>query len=151
MKAIVPKRQLPGKRETNAAIRRAMERAGGAGEVMVGRTIATWQTRTTVKAEIKGRGGDYTLRLNISPDQQAKIWGWLDQGTDVRYAIMSPDWVSKTVPGNLDSRSGSGHVIIVDTSNPQPGIQARGWSEDIAKKLAKLLVRYTQEELRSTL
>lgn len=151
MKAIIPKRNLPGKAEMNRAIRNAMERAGGAGEVMIDRTTATWEHTLRVKAEVKGRGGDYTMLLKLSPEKQAQIWHWLDEGTDVRYAIMTPDFVAKTVPGSLDSRAGSGGVIIVDTSNPQPGIQARGWSPEIAKKTQELLLRYTKEEIEALL
>lgn len=151
MKAIVPRKQIPGKREMNRAIRNAMETTGGMGEVMVERTTATWDTKTTVKAEVKGRGGDYVLALNITPEKQALVWHWLDEGTDVRYAIMTPDFVAKTVPGSLDSRSGSGEVIIVDTAHPQPGIKARGWSKEITKATAKALLRYTQAEIKALL
>ncbi len=147
MKAIIPRKSLPSKRELNRAIRNANEEVGGMAEVMVERTTATWDTAPKVKAETKGRGGDYVTILKLSPENEAKIWHWLDEGTDVRYALMSMDFMAKTAPGRLDSGSGSGGVLKIDLAHPRPGIEARGWSKEIADKMAKEYPRIMQKEM----
>lgn len=62
-------------------------------------------------------------------------WGFLDEGTAVRYAILSRDWKSKTTPGFIGSGPGRGRVVKIDVNHPQPGIEARGWSVKISKEL----------------
>lgn len=147
MKAIIPKKNLPTKHELNRAIRNAHETAGRAGEIMVERTTATWDTAPRVKAETKGRGGDYVTILKLTPEGEALIWHWLNEGTDVRYALMSPDFVAKTVPGRLDSGSGAGGVLMIDMRHPRPGIEARNWTDEIAKVMGETLVRETEKEM----
>jgi hypothetical protein len=58
-----------------------------------------------------------------------KKWTWLDEGTSVRYATMSPDWQSKTRLKWFGSRAGRGRRLYVRRDRPRPGIEARGWSE----------------------
>lgn len=148
IKGIYPRRELPGKRELNRAIRKAHETAGSAGEVMIDRTTATWNNHNLkAKAETKGRGGDYVTTLKLSPEKAAEIWHYLDEGTDVRYALMTPDFSPKTRPGALDSVAGTGGVIIVDLEHPRPGIEARGWSKLIAEAIGDILVNETKKEL----
>lgn len=147
MKGIYPKRDFPSKHDLNRAIRKAHETAGSAGEVMIDRTTATWEHNLKAKAETKGRGGDYVTILKLSPTEAAEIWHYLDEGTDVRYALMSPDFSPKTRPGSLDAVAGTGGVVIVDLDHPKPGIDARGWSKEIAKMIGKILVAETKKEL----
>lgn len=149
VRAILPKHDLPSKSELNRAIRKAQETAGSAGEVMIDRTTATWDTNLKAKAETKGRGGDYVTTLKLSPEKAAEIWHYLDEGTDVRYALMTPDFSPKTRPGALDAVAGTGGVIIVDLDHPRPGIEARGWSKLIAKQIGEILVNETKKELRA--
>jgi hypothetical protein len=80
------------------------------------------------------QGGDLIVIVAPADDKDGKIWGWyLDQGTRVRYAILTPDWKSKTVPNSLKTGKGAGRVIKIDTSNPQPGITRRGWTDIVAQ------------------
>jgi len=147
VKGIYPRRDLPTKTELNRAIRNAHEAAGLAGEVMIDRTTATWDTNLRAKAETKGRGGDYVTTLKLSPEKAAEIWHYLDEGTDVRYALMTPDFSPKTRPGALDAVAGTGGVIIVDLEHPRDGIKARGWSKLIAKAIGDILVNETKKEM----
>lgn len=68
------------------------------------------------------------------PEEGMDKWRWLDEGTEVRYAIMSSDWKSKTTPGVIGSGPGRGRKVFVDVNNPQPGIKARGWGVKILKE-----------------
>jgi hypothetical protein len=61
-------------------------------------------------------------------------WGWLNEGTDVRYATMTPDFQAKTSPRVIDSRRGRGGLLFVNKNRPRPGIKARQWTQVIARK-----------------
>jgi hypothetical protein len=103
-------------------------------------TVETWDNaRPDFKRQ--GRIGQISLRndaatVNLEPTGDplgVKKWNWLDQGTDVRYAVMSEDWISKTTPGALQSGQGEGTVVVRGrNAPPMPGIQPRGWSRIIA-------------------
>ena len=62
-------------------------------------------------------------------------WFWLDKGTAVRRALMSPDWASKTAPDVVGSGPGSGKVIFVSRKLSLPGIKARNWSKIIRREM----------------
>lgn len=62
----------------------------------------------------------------------------LDQGTEIRWAVMSSDFSPKTQNRRLSSRAGSGRTIIRGRSAmqarniaPRPGIKAREFSDEI--------------------
>ena len=65
---------------------------------------------------------------------------WLDDGTQVRWAVMSDDWQSKTVPGRIQSRRGGGHVrargkrATQSARRGKPGLEPRNVSINIAKE-----------------
>lgn len=68
------------------------------------------------------------------PEKGRDKWRFLDEGTRVRYAIMSRDFKAKTMPGVLGSGPGRGGRVFIDVNNPQPGIKARGWSVKVLKE-----------------
>lgn len=70
-------------------------------------------------------------------DHGAAKWRWLDEGTAVRYATMSPDWASKTTPKVIGSGSGAGKVLYVKKDQPRDGIEAREWTVVITEKWRK--------------
>lgn len=80
---------------------------------------------------------DGGFRVVVKPDNDhdGEIYNYVDIGTRVRYATMSPKFRPKTIPNTL--RTGPGHPpirpLFVDRNNPQPGIAARGYSDLIAK------------------
>jgi hypothetical protein len=59
---------------------------------------------------------------------------WLEEGTKVRYATMTPDFKPKTQRGVLGSTRGRGGKAFVDKRKPKPGIEAREWTEQIIKE-----------------
>lgn len=148
MKAIKPKKIPPGKRETNAALRAAMEDGGETVVELTGRTIRTWNSPPKVRAEVKGRGGDYVLNVKFTPEERGQIWDWLNAGTSVRFAIMSEDFIPKTAPKLISSKAGRGGVLVIDPAHPQPGIEARGWSGMIAERAGRDLTKAMKRRLK---
>lgn len=84
------------------------------------RTRGNWhhEVNFVITRPVKG-----TRRISTSD----KIWWYLNLGTSVRRALLSPDWKSKTRPDWLGSGSGAGCVILVSKRFAFPGIQARNW------------------------
>lgn len=66
-------------------------------------------------------------------DASISVWQLLNKGTRIRYMKVSKDWVSKTWPGRISSGSGSGHTLELDFKDPDGGIAARNFAENIAK------------------
>lgn len=69
-----------------------------------------------------------------------KKWRWLEYGTEIRWAVMSKDWRSKTRRAWLSSRRGRGRVLIAGRRammarniRPRPGIEARNWIAEVNK------------------
>lgn len=74
------------------------------------------------------------------------IWFYLDRGTLVRYAVMTPDYQPGTSPGSFATSVAQGQTAFVDTSRPLPGIEPRRWSEMIANNLGP---RFQADVLKS--
>lgn len=97
----------------------------------------TWETvKVSVKIE-RGPGSVLAYTEN-------KIWMFLDEGTRERWAIVSPDFESKTTPRDLTAGSGYGKVLLRGKANllrhgygAQPGIEAREWLQLIHKQVAQ--------------
>lgn len=113
-------------------------------------TTETWEgDKPTFEPKITlnvGSGAGIEMGMTGSGKGQSK-WLWLDFGTSVRYAIMSGDWKSKTTPGFVGSGPGGGSVVRIDVNNPQPGIEARGWSVKIKKDFKPIF----QEDMQAAL
>ena len=63
-------------------------------------------------------------------------WKWLDEGTAVRRAVMSPQFVRKTRPGTTATRSGRPPFAPVARGKniQRPGIEERGWTIIIERR-----------------
>ena len=67
---------------------------------------------------------------------------WLDDGTSLRWAIMSRDWQSKTKPGQIRSGRGRGRVVARGKKatrrarRGKPGIKPGNFSDAIARERA---------------
>lgn len=91
-------------------------------------TVATWNHKVTFTPGktftrgARGREAEYGFRVTTDD----AIWGFLNEGTEVRYRRMSFDFESKTEPGTFESFEGRGGP---EGFEQRPGIEARGWSE----------------------
>jgi hypothetical protein len=84
------------------------------------------------------------IGVHVYPDRTSlggQKYVWLDEGTRIRWAVMSGDWRSKTRVGSWRSGSGGGRVIIVGRKamnrrkiKARPGIKARGWTKMARKQ-----------------
>ena len=65
-------------------------------------------------------------------------WRWLDKGTEVRYALMSKDFIPKTSAGMLNSWTGRGKMLFVsrklNKGKGMSGIKARKFTLELRKK-----------------
>ena len=68
-------------------------------------------------------------------------WRWLDEGTEVRYAVMSTPFISKTRKGQLQSWVGKGKMLHVskklNKGKGMPGIEARKFTKALRDKWEK--------------
>lgn len=105
-------------------------------------TVSTWSDPPSFDSAISLSGGDASVLVGpTGTDRQVKKFLYLDEGTSIRWAVMSRDWRSKTRPGSLNSGPGAGHVVIAGRRamqsrniQPRPGIQARNFSGTIAER-----------------
>jgi hypothetical protein len=87
----------------------------------------------------------------------AQKWFWLNDGTSVRWAMMSPNFSPKTKPNTFSTRPGveeysqplfvgpisfayknrlyKGHRPNIGTVKPQPGVKRRNWSKKIMSNM----------------
>lgn len=111
-------------------------------------TVATWSSAPPFSARPADSGG--TKRAYIGPTGDgARIWNYLNRGTSIRYATMTPDFVPKTRVRNLRSGRGRGGVAYISRNRPRPGIKAREWTKVIKEERAPRFKRRIQQALRS--
>ena len=103
------------------------------------KTTATWKgDKPGFQSLVSLQQPGPTLVVDASggSEKGVKKWNWLDKGTSVRYAILSPDWISKTTPRFIGSGFGRGRVVFMlkkGSKFARPGIKAREWTEEITK------------------
>lgn len=96
--------------------------------------VSTWDH--DVFFETKGgthyKGGN--LEVSLSTDDM--IFWYLERGTEVRYAVMTPDFQPKTATGQINSQVGQGGFSYLDKM-PHDGIEPRRIGETIAMEEAE--------------
>jgi hypothetical protein len=85
----------------------------------------TWSHQPAFNVSYFRDEDHYVVTVTTDDD----IFRYVDEGTSVRYATMTPDFVPKTTPGSLNSGNGAGGVAFVSRKRPRPGIVARKVSE----------------------
>ncbi|HUW94630.1 MAG TPA: hypothetical protein VMW58_02490 [Anaerolineae bacterium] len=106
------------------------------------KTHRTWQEQNpTWRVEVRV---DFT-EIRWQVDTSHLIYYFLNNGTDVRYAAMTPGFQPKTKVRYIGSFPGQGGFSYL-RFNPPPGpagIDGRFWDEEIAKKMKPIaLERY---------
>lgn len=72
------------------------------------------------------------VAIQVTTDDKRFLF--VDEGTKVRYATMTPDFIAKTKPKSLKAGKGRGGLLFVNKKKPRPGIKARGFTKLVAKK-----------------
>lgn len=120
------------------------------------RTTQTWEgAKPTFEIAIGLTQDEASVLVGPGGDRQgAQKWVWLNEGTEGPYKIEprgnyplrfpNPGtFSSKTLPGTLDSRAGSpgGPGVVYARSVEHPGIEARNWTEMVAKRRRRRFTR----------
>lgn len=77
----------------------------------------------------------YTKNQGIFTGSGRDIYFFLDYGTKERWALLSSNWESKSMPNTLETGDGAGYVIArgKKIGKPQNGVEARGYTYLITK------------------
>lgn len=96
-------------------------------------TSDSWQDHNPVFS-IKTRFAGGNIRILITTGDE--VWGYLNRGTNIRWAVMSPDFLPKTRKHSLQSFPGRGGAVLRGQRAmtaagvpPRPGIEAREWNK----------------------
>lgn len=128
---------------------KAVQRAERAAELeakneairLLQKTVTTWKNPPRFYA-VKTQQG-------FSIWASDKRWFWLDQGTKVRYATMTPGYTPKSKVGVFYSYQGAGRVAYVSKRRPHPGIEPRGWSSKVLERVAPTIHRVYRDTLHT--
>lgn len=105
--------------------------------------VSTWQNKPDfTDPNISLAGGDAVVMIEPTGNEDAvKHFKFLDEGTSIRWAVMSRNWRSKTKVRVLQSGAGAGRAVIWGKRAmlrrgiaPRPGIKARHWTQTITAR-----------------
>lgn len=106
------------------------------------RTTETWRQKPEFLVKVSLSRGSGPSGVVVWTGNA--IYRYLDEGTRVRWAVMSRDWRSKTTPRFIGSGPGAGRVVIRGRRamiargiGPRPGIQGREWTLAIGQAVEK--------------
>ena len=88
--------------------------------------------------------------VTVAPedDRDGEIWGFLNNGTDVRHAVMTPEFEAQTRPGFLIGSQGRGGVGFISRDIILPGIEPRGWTGIVSDDLTPRFIRAVEDMLK---
>lgn len=147
MAAIVFKEIKPSRLKEKALIApllAGMKKTGKEIEVDYKKTTKTWRNKPVfeILSDLNPKGPEVLVGTD------SLIYKFLDEGTSVRYALMTDDFQPKTEPGIIGSSSGKGGLVYVDRRRPRPGIKARGFSPIIQKKFQPRFKRLMEQAMK---
>jgi hypothetical protein len=108
-------------------------------------TVEWWHNPVTFEKEFKTTSSGWVGKVKTNN----LIYFFLAHGTSVRYATMTSDFISKTLPNWMASRAGRGGLAFIDRNQPRPGIEARNWDKVEAKKQQPLLLKRAKKNLEA--
>lgn len=129
-KAIKPTSKLWDDRAFRLGLRRVNKSTAQGMKRDYEKTVETWDDNVVFEQLTQTVGGD--LIVIVGTDNA--IYRYVNDGTRVRRALMSPDFSPKSRPGSLRSRPGQGGVIFISKDLALPGIEARDFTGQITKK-----------------
>jgi hypothetical protein len=134
-----PKFNLKG---ISVALREALKREGIEQRRMLDLTTKKWTGDIPYFVSVETVGPSQ-LTLTTGPHGKGKgamKWIYLEEGTKIRWAVMSKGFRPKTRRAFLGSSKGKGGAVIAGKRammarniRPRPGIQARNWLAEVNK------------------
>lgn len=109
---------------------RVLDDLGQEAKELFQKTTETWNHNVVFVLTTNKDGRAVSTR-----GEEGQIYTYIDGGTRVRHAVMTPDFKPKTFVGKLYSAPGQGGMAFVSKKLNLPGIKARGFSETIQKKM----------------
>lgn len=140
-KVIKPKRLQVDK--ILAEIMSELEKEGEEHKALLRQTVSTWKGDKPDFETLTDTSGGNVIVITgpVGSTEAVNKFRWLDEGTKIRWAVMSPDWKSKTSIGTFKAGPGRGRVVIAGKRamtrrgiRPRKGIKARGWTAKITKQ-----------------
>lgn len=138
---ILPKKANVG--DLRQGVRRAAGRTNQLVTQQFERTTRTWRNKPRFTSKIEETG----TSIIADTGTESEIYGYVSNGTSIRYAVMTPDFVSKTVPHVVSSRAGAGGLSHFNFRQPRPGIEARRFDDAIVRQQTRTIQRILQEEI----
>ena len=146
IKPVKPKRfKIPG---IKGRLERMLAEEAWIQKRMLQKTTRTWKgAKPRFRRYIEVDRDDMMMVVAPSGSEKGKWkWIWLDQGTRVRRALMSPDFKPKTRHRTMGSRMGRGGVLFVSRRIARPGIKAREWSEEAAERRTPKFIKKVERQ-----
>jgi hypothetical protein len=136
------------RREVEAANKRAAEEAGKEAVRLYKTATRTWNNQPAFEALTEASAS----KIEVLVGTDDKVFKYVDEGTSVRRAVMSADWVSKSTPGSLKAGKGRGMVVFISKKISRPGIEARRFTENIKRviegKIEEIFNRYLKKVIK---
>jgi len=120
------------------AIVKELRKEGAKNRRSLKATTQAWdEEKPTFKTKITATTSEIVVDTQPTGNEHGiDKFGWLNAGTSVRFAAMTPDFSAKTKPGRLASKPGIGGFMRL-TGRDMGGIAARRWTIIITEKRQK--------------
>jgi hypothetical protein len=150
----LPKYELVSTSYIRRAVQEVNRRYAEKAQAGYRRTTRTWRQSPVFRiteAEMTGPGQSFEILAKVAPEGPFKDkYAYIDLGTRVRYAVMTPDFRPKTQPDWLGSRAGRGGFSHMDMQG-RPGIKARNFSATIADRFFKPYIHSVRAAVQRSL
>jgi hypothetical protein len=117
--------------KVKAAVQKSLDESALLIQTAFQLTVSTWADKPTF--EITKTETSRVIRTSN------RIYGFINYGTSVRYATMSPDFAAKSQAGFAGAGGGRGGVSFVSRAHPRPGIKARKFDKQIRDKYEQIV------------
>lgn len=124
-----------------AAKEQALSELGDEAKELFEKTVETWEDKPVFTAKMQ--------KNSVAVTTTNKIYTYIDKGTSVRYATMSPDFAPKSRVRVIGANRGRGRMVFVSRNHPKPGIEAREFSVIIQERMQKKFSSRFQKVIKS--
>lgn len=149
-KAVLPK-AFTGEKEQKLQLLNAIRSQARETRRQFQETTKHWEThhpKFKEKIHFAQRQVSFEILIEGS-SEDVDVWHYLDKGTEIRHVIMEPDFLSKTLVNQWETRPGVGTAAMNIYPEGAAGIPARNWSDMAEFELSRYKWQYRiQEALR---